>query len=562
MDFKTDEFIKKSSILHNNFYSYEKTVYERSDIRVIITCPIHGDFEQKPLHHLQGMGCKQCSLEKRKMTKEHFIKRLINNFGNKYDYSNIPENIDKKTKITLFCKEHNKEFTLSASSLLIGRHCNLCVPTKEVTYKKFREKDTLFHTKEKFLEHIKGTSKENLIYLNIDKFPLTHNEKLLMKCKIHGEFSQTLRNFFVGKGCPKCSLDSRKLTNEDFILKAKNIHKDKYSYEKTVYLNNHKKVIITCPIHGDFEQKPSHHLQGMGCKNCTNSVSNKEREVYDFVKSVYSGEIIQNSKKILSNNEKKYELDIFIPEFNLGIEYNGNFWHSEQQKGKDYHYKKYLFSKKLGINILNIYSHEWINQKEIIKSIIKNKLNLFDKIIYARKCSVQLINKEQEKDFLEKNHLQGYINSSVCFALVFDNEIVMAMSFGEGRFEKGKLELLRLASKLNTKVIGGSNRLFKHFLDSDYFIKDLITYSNNDHFSGKIYEKLGFKFIKETNPSYYYFKIRNEDIIYSRQMFQKHKLKDKLKDFDENLTEYENMLKNGYDRVWNTGNKKFILKKE
>jgi hypothetical protein len=292
----------------------------------------------------------------------------------------------------------------------------------------------------------------------------------------------------------------------------------------------------------------------------SSNISNKEKEIYNFLKEQNTGLIIEDNKMFYENNKRKYELDIYIPELKLGIEYNGNNWHCEQKtKSKFYHLEKFNYFKNIGIRLINVYSHEWNNSKDIIKNILLSSIGIFQNRIMGRKCQIIELTKEDEKKFLEENHLQGYIpSSSISYGLIYENNIVSCMTFGNSRFEYNKKELLRYCNKLGYTVIGGAEKLLTHYKkNNDY--SGLISYCDMEHFDGGIYHKLGFKLSTITKPSYYYFKIHNDYEIYSRQKFQKNKIKIKFDNFEEELTEYQNMLNNGYDRVWNCGNYKFIL---
>jgi hypothetical protein len=194
-------------------------------------------------------------------------------------------------------------------------------------------------------------------------------------------------------------------------------------------------------------------------------ISNKEIEVLEFIKTIYDGEIITNKRFKGINTKKKYKLDIFIPEFNLGIEYNGNNWHCESKiPEKFYHRNKRNFFKEQGIDVVFIYSHEWHNKKSIIKNIIKERLKKEKKIVYARKCTIGIPTKTEEKEFLDKYHLQGSVNSSNCIGLYYKEQLISVMTFGRNRFEDGGTELLRYCNSFDYKIIGGASKLLSHFL--------------------------------------------------------------------------------------------------
>ena len=191
-------------------------------------------------------------------------------------------------------------------------------------------------------------------------------------------------------------------------------------------------------------------------------------------------------------------------------------------------------------------------------SILNNKIGNNNKI-FARKCSIKQLNNLDYKNFCNDNHLQGYGIAKIKLGLYYNDELVSVMSFSKSRFNKNvEYELIRFCTKLNTTVIGGASKLLNNFV-LKYNPESIISYANRRWSQGHLYEKLGFEFIQNTTPNYFYFK-PNENILFSRNMFQKHKLKDKLNKFDIKLTESENMFNNNYRRIYDSGNKVYIKK--
>lgn len=282
-------------------------------------------------------------------------------------------------------------------------------------------------------------------------------------------------------------------------------------------------------------------------------VSQAEKEVYDYIKSICPDmEIIANNKTIIAPQE----LDIYIPEKKLAIEFNGLYWHSELN-GKDstYHIGKTKGCNSKGIRLLHIQENEWIFSREIVKSIIRNSLNVNDsKIIYARKCQIQLIDNTTKDIFLDDNHLQGIDRSSIRLGLFFKDELVSVMTFVRPRFNKNyQYELSRYAIKNGYSIVGGAQKLFKHAIH-EFNIDSIITYSDKRYFTGHIYKELGFTQKQDSPPRYTYLM---HGVLYNRMQFQKHKLSGILETFDPNLTEWQNMQLNGYDRIWDCGNHVF-----
>lgn len=250
-----DEFIRRSNEIHNSFYQYDKIQhFQNTTSKVTITCPKHGDFQQTIASHLSGSGCLECALEycakKRTLTTDTFIKRAKEKFGDKLSYEkSVYKNA--KTKITVTCPIHG-DFKQLPGHHLKGTGCPKCTKYAEAL------------TQEEFIRRVKSVygdkyTYEKTIYKGVAN-PVT------ITCKIHGDFTPNANNFLHGHGCMKCAHGSR--TTEDFIREAKVVHGDKYSYDRTNYTSGSCKVIIGCPIHGDFEQNVQAHLKGGGCKMC------------------------------------------------------------------------------------------------------------------------------------------------------------------------------------------------------------------------------------------------------------------------------------------------------
>ena len=285
------------------------------------------------------------------------------------------------------------------------------------------------------------------------------------------------------------------------------------------------------------------------CYPVLNGSSAMENEISDFCKT-FNYNLIKNSKSIIS----PFELDIYIPDKKLAIEYNGLYWHSELNGNKDnnYHLNKTLLCKEKGIQLIHIFEDEWINKQDIIKSIITSKLGLIKNKIFARKCIIKEASYEDACVFLNNNHIQGEIYGSNV-GLYFHDELVSILTVGIPRFNKQyKYEILRFCNKINTSVMGSFSRLLYYFINNNN-PKSIITYADLRYSNGNLYDKNGFNLIHRSKPNFYYFLSQNCNIRYSRLQFQKHKLKNKLETFDPSLTEWQNMQLNGYDRIWDCG---------
>ena len=257
-------------------------------------------------------------------------------------------------------------------------------------------------------------------------------------------------------------------------------------------------------------------------------------------------------------NERSFlyplELDIYIPEKKLAIEYDGLYWHSLLED-KNYHLNKTKLCEEKGIQLIHIFENEWLTKQEIVKSRLKNLLGIYDKTIYARKCLIKEVDNDISIKFQDENHIQGSVNSKINLGLYFNDELVSLMTFSKPRFNKKyEYELVRFCSKLNYHVIGAAGKLLKYF-EKTYQPKSIVSYADRRWSIGNLYEKIGFTLVYKSKPNYWYFKNLK---LENRLKFQKHKLKNILEKFDENLSEYENMKSNGYNRIYDCGNLVYI----
>jgi len=292
------------------------------------------------------------------------------------------------------------------------------------------------------------------------------------------------------------------------------------------------------------------------CKTCYPSlnigISYAEKEISDYIRTILPHvTIIENDRSVLSGKE----LDIYIPEKKIAIEYNGNYWHSEStgNKDKNYHLNKTKKCNEQNIRLIHIFEDEWLYKQDIVKNRLKHILGIQTKKIYGRNTVVREISPKEKGEFLEKTHIQGNDKSKIKIGLFYENELVSVMTFSKRViFKNQQWELSRFSTKYN--VIGGASKLLKYFVRT-YNPEKIISYSDIRWNTGKIYETLGFIEVKQTPPGYFYL-LNNQRI--NRINFQKHKLNEKLEVFDVNLTEWQNMQLNGYDRIWDCGNYKYI----
>lgn len=367
----TDEFIRRAKLIYGDKYDYSKVNYVNKITKVIIICPIHGEFEKYPLDFLRGQGCQKCSVNvrarKRRTKLEEFISRAIAVYGDRYDYSKV-NYVNNRTKVCIICPIHG-EFWQTPYAHLQGKGCYLCLKP--------------IHDTKSFIEEAQKVHGTKYDYSKVEY--KGNKTKVCIICPIHGEFWQTPYNHLkLKQGCSKCKSNERVeklfLTTEQFIERARKTHGDKYDYSKVNYINARTKVCIICPIHGEFWQTPYIHLQGCGCPTCKES--KLENSLSNFL----------IKKNIRFEYQKKFDwlgrqsLDFFLTDYNIAIECQGkqhfigwggneNFLNEQILSDE----KKYNLSDEHGIKLLY-----YVNEKEFkevskiySKNVFTNKNDIF-----------------------------------------------------------------------------------------------------------------------------------------------------------------------------------------
>ena len=393
------------------------------------------------------------------------------------------------------------------------------------------------------------------------KIKIKHNKcNNIFECTPH---------MFLGKyktRCPICANKNRGkyLLKENYLNSI--LDKD-YEWLEDYKGNNKSKHLIKHLLCGNtYEVRPNDFQQGYRCPFCSNKESDKEKELLEFIKSIYNGNILTNCKDII----KPYELDIYIPDKNIAFEFNGLYWHSDKFKDNNYHLNKTEECKKLGIQLIHIFEDEWDNKKDIIKTKIIYILGLSKaKRIYGRSklLSIKEINNTIKNDFLDKNHIQGRdYNTELNLGLFYNDLLVSVMTFcklrinlGNKESKEGYYELSRFATDINYNIVGGFGKLFSYFKNT-YDFNSIITYADRRWSEGNLYYKNGFILDHISKPNYFYI-TKGFNKRYNRFNFAKYKLKTKFKEYyRDDLTEKEIMKLAGYNRIYDCGTLVFKYK--
>lgn len=339
-------------------------------------------------------------------------------------------------------------------------------------------------------------------------------------------------------------------SNEEFVNDVKN----KFPNIEVLgdYVTSKTKVLVKYTDCGHTaEVEPNGLLssnKNSHCRVCfPKGTSKGQMEVEDFLKGM-GIDILTGDREVL----KGKELDIFVPDNLLGIEYNGEYWHSDSKKDHDNLLSKTILANNSCIDLVHIWEHEWQTKQNIVKSRLAGLLGQNDRI-FARNTIVKEIEWNLVKNFLEDCHIQGAGSpTNINLALYLQDELIALMTFGKPRFNSEyQFELVRYCSKLNTNVIGGAGKLLKHFIKL-YKPNNIISYSDKRWGRGNLYKKLGFTKVSDTKPNYFYF---NGNKKISRYQAQKSKLEKLVPEYyDPSKTEFEMMTDAGYYRCFDCGN--------
>lgn len=482
-----------------------------------------------------------------KLTTEDFINRARATHGDRYDYSLVEYRGNMKN-VKIICREHGV-FEQMPANHMAGKGCKHCgrgetAKARKLSADEFKRRVDEIH---------------NGAISVVGRYT-KWEDRVECDCPTHGRFmalpAVLLRG---GKGCMQCAIEVRgpdRLTKEEFIERAIEIHGDKYSYESVQYTTYLRDVEITCKEHGSFFQSPCNHIAGKGCPKCCGSQSKPEIEILDMIRACYGGEVEERNRKVIA----PFELDILASQKALAIEFNGMYWHAASKdddlRSRRKHVEKVDECEKAGLRLIQVREDKYAARPEVYRSIIANALNVETERVQARKCSVVELTAKEAYLFFDANHIDGSANCSVALGLEFEGEVVAAMSFGKPRYSSDhSWELIRFANKLNTRVVGGASKLFAALRAR--CAGSVVSYCNREHGTGSVYRALGMTLTSVSPPSYVW--VKNGQKVFSRYQTQKHKLGELLKTFDPDKSEADNLFENGFRRYWDSGNLVFSI---
>lgn len=493
---------------HGDTYILDDVEYVSMKKYVYPTCRKHGRFKICAYDFAHLRGCPHCGLENRKRTP---FKRMRMNMSfdefkaiaeplHDYKYKYIRDSfINLKEKMKMICLIHG-EFEQSPYSHLNGHGCNECGIIKRSL--------TQTTTNEEYID--KCTKVHNGYYIYTQTKYTGCYDDVDIICPKHGLFTVPAYSHLQGHGCRKCANESNALRLikplEEFIDDAKKVHPNEdIDYSKVKYCGAKIPVEIICPNGHHYFQSPNKHLSGHGCKYCARIVSSYEMELQEFLKSI-NIEFESSNRKLLNNSK---ELDIYIPQHSIAIEFNGLYWHSTERRDALLHLTKTEECLSKGINLIHIFEDEWNFKQGIVKSILRDALGVYEETINANDCTIREISTSVARDFLNTNNINGYRNSKYKYGIYTNNdELASVITFGNYNKENSSYDIISFSNKLNTSVINALRTLILYFTEQ-HTVSVLKVALDHRFCVNKQFLDVGFKHVDYTKPNRFYIDGKN-----------------------------------------------------
>jgi G:T-mismatch repair DNA endonuclease (very short patch repair protein) len=469
-------------------------------------------------------------------------------------------------KVSFLCPTHGP-MQMDAKNMMAGRKCVKCMFEERAGKPRITQRKML----EKFAEAHGNRYNYALAIYKAQQEPVS------IVCQRHGKFEQKPEYHWGGSGCPKCfHEDKRGASQRDTLETFSEKLAEKFGSLLTVcesqYEGTYKPLKVLCTKHNAIlETRPNYLLNGWNpCPKCNHMASKGEDEVYRFLSNLAEAE--QRNRKIIAPKE----LDIYLPERKLAVEYCGMFWHShgsqeEEKKDKRKHQQKYELCKSLGIRLITLWEEEWKEHNYAIRRLLRNAIGKSKGKLMARKCELKKVSNAEAKLFYERYHPQGGDGSGEHYALFWSGKMVACMRFVFGANDRGvgaanrTWTLGRYATRIN--VAGAASRLFKAFLD-EYKPDEVKSFSDNRFFEGGMYEQLGFLMEEEVAADYQVWSPKlgmKPKTRYQRRNLQKrlddHGLSDVYDSETDPRTEAEMTFMMGCRRIYDCGKKRWVWKK-
>lgn len=558
------KFIEKANQVHDDFYNYDMVNYVNSTNKVIIICPEHGQFKMAPANHLIGQKCPSCSGVKRKTTKDFIIEaRGVHN--QRYDYS-LCKYKNNRFKVDIICPKHGK-FKQSPKEHLNGHGCKMC----QISHGEEKIENMLktlrlnFEREYRFEDPVIKNLPFDFYLKDIEILVEYDGRQHFEPVDAFGgeqAFERLKKNDMLrNEWCEKNNIELVRISFND---EDKGFEKLRKAINLNINLRKNLLNIINSngPVNIDpqvliteYERGPSKKSENYLTKSFLDIDKSiiVKKELEKFISENFTGPILTDH--IIDD----IDFDFYLSDRKIGIKILSNFADNELNVPKFQQQKR---SNIKDIVSIQIFDDIWLSKKEIIKSRILNILNKNKFHIYARKCELVELSTKECSNFLNENHSQGNIGSSIKIGLKYNNELVSVMTFGKRRKNLGAVsnenswELLRFCNKKMTSVVGSASKLFKYFLRT-FDPNHIVSYADKCWSSdSNVYKQIGMKFVHQSDPSYFYIvgEMRKGRFAYRKDQLL-------LCGYSKKYTEHNICLNNLIFRIYDAGTFKYEWRK-
>lgn len=412
-------------------------------------------------------------------------------------------------------------------------------------------------------EHAMEWSARNA--LGPESFAAQSNKMAWWICPEGHEYEMSVSNKVGrGSGCPACvnstkARSERKRSAAAFKNPLSNHpQSQEFSPRNEMPMSEYsvssgQKVWWVCPEgHNDYLSTLRDKGRGRGCPHCANKSSRGERELAALIREWFPSAVERCRSVIFP-----LELDIYIPELRVGIEYNGLFWHSEAGgKTRNSHRDKYLACKDAGVRLIVVWEDEWKTRRDVVEHMLAHKLGISQRPkIHARKTRVGNLTVEQAKRFLDANHIQGWVKGSAYVGLFYGDDVVAALVAQARDKNNGVYTLDRYATSVT--VPGGFSKLLK-YAEQHLDVRQWVSFADLQVSDGGLYESNGFRKDAVIPPDYRYWKkgslVREHKFRYRLKKFRS----DPDLEYRDDATESELATLNGLYRIWDYGKIRYV----
>lgn len=489
---------------------------------------------------------------------------FVAGYSGPYNFSNSVY-AGMNQKLWFRCPEHG-EVSSDAKNILNGKQCLQCAIKSRAGKRRMTQKQMLARFAETHgnrYDYSKVVYKSQTIPVDI-------------VCGRHGAFNQKPEFHWNGAGCPKCFHEDRRGasqrgTLETFLQKLEGVFPGGFEVLGD-YVNSQTHINVRCTTHDEvFTSKPNWLLNGQNpCTKCNHMKSAPEDAIAAYL-SIFTT-VAQRDRTIIAPKE----IDIYLPEHKLAVEFCGMYWHShgdreDERKNKLRHAEKHRLCAEKGIRLITIYETEWQDNPQTVKRLLRNAIGKAKGRLMARKCELRKPTPQEARAFYEKYHPQGGAGHGEHYGLYWNSKLVACMRFNFGNNDRGAgasnrvWTLGRYATRLS--VAGAASRLFKAFL-VEHSYPEVKSFSDNRLFSGAMYQQLGFALEADVPPDYQVWSqklgLRPKPHYQRRAIpkrLQEHGVQDHFDPEKDTRTEAEMTYLMGARRIYDCGKKRWVWNK-